>query len=129
MELCWAMEPTSDRIIADIEDLEPVLDKIIDAKGCVVPEINLRYGHRLISHNGGRVLTRKVTQRQRKHFLQLGPVHPDAEDALRILLSNEPAVALGADELAEVEQVVEQALAELGESENDPYGSDSDSGD
>jgi hypothetical protein len=63
MYRCWTLESTSDRIIADIEELENVLQAIIDAKGCVVPECRLRHDHRQLSHNGGRVLKRKVTNR------------------------------------------------------------------
>jgi hypothetical protein len=63
MERCWTLEPTSDRIIADIEDFGNVLDVIIEFKGCVGPECRLRHGHRLQAHNGGRVLKRKVTKR------------------------------------------------------------------
>jgi hypothetical protein len=37
MERCWTLEPTSDRIIADISGLVEVLQKIIEHKGCVIP--------------------------------------------------------------------------------------------
>jgi hypothetical protein len=80
MERCWEIEPTSERIIADIPSLSHVLQHIIDAKGCVVPEDRLRHGYRLEAHNDGRVLKHKVTSRQRKHLLQMGPVHRDAQD-------------------------------------------------
>ena len=46
MTKCWTLEPTSARIIADIEDLGNVLDLIIENKGCVVPECRLRHGDR-----------------------------------------------------------------------------------
>ena len=44
--------------------------------------MNLRHGHRLKSINGGKVLKRKVTRRQQKHLLKMGPVYPDAKPAL-----------------------------------------------
>ena len=90
MKRCWQLEPTSERIIADIMDFPRVLNIVIDHRGAVVPEINLRHGHRLAAINGGRVLKRKVTNRQRKHLLKMGPVHPDAQPALDRLLGRMP---------------------------------------
>ena len=34
----WTVEPTSTRIVEDISKLEFVLNKIIEKKGCVVPD-------------------------------------------------------------------------------------------
>ena len=128
MTKCWTLEPTSARIIADIEDLGNVLDLIIENKGCVVPECRLRHGHRQMSHNGGRVLKRKVTQKQRKHMMQMGPIHPDAVDVLKILLGEAP---LEAEEEGEMQaglqalmDEVEDELQGLGEGENDPDNDD-----
>lgn len=64
-----------------------VLEIVIQHRGAVVPEIQLRHGHRHQAINGGRVLKRKVTSRQRKHLLTSEPVHPDAERALQALLN------------------------------------------
>ena len=132
MVKCWSLEPTSDRIIADITDFDNVLGHIIAASGCVVPECRLRHGHRQQAHNGGRVLKHKVTQRQRKHLMQMGPVHPDAEEALRILLGQapeEPAEAGEMEEgLQELIEDVEAGLEDLGEGENDPDGDDGEEG-
>jgi hypothetical protein len=86
MERCWTLEPTSERIIVDIVDFLRELQIVIDHKGAVVPEINLRHGHRLQATNNGRVLKRKVSTRPRKHLLKLGPIHLDAQDALAALL-------------------------------------------
>jgi hypothetical protein len=77
-----------------------------------------------MAHNGGRVLKNKITQRHRKSLLVLGDVHPDVEDALAILLGNEPA-ALNDEELAEAQAIIEEGLDQLGEGENDPDASDS----
>ena len=129
---CWTLEPTSARIIADIEDFGNVLDLIIESKGCVVPECRLRHGHRQLSHNGGRVLKRKVTQRQRKHLMQMGSIHPDAEDALKILLGRallEPEIEGEMQGgLQALIDSVENGLQDLGEGENDPDADTDDEG-
>ena len=132
MVKCWTLEPTSERIIADISDFDNVLDHIIEAKGCVVPECRLRHGHRQQAHNGGRVLKRKVTQRQRKHLMQLGPVHPDAEEALEILLGQgPPEPEMGPEEAQGMQELIDEVdagLNRLGEGENDPDGDDDEEG-
>lgn len=129
MERCWSIEPTSERIIADILGFSNVLAKIAEAKGCVVSELALRHGHRLMAHNGGRVLKRKVTKRQRKGLLVLGPVHPDAVEALVIILGDGLEVALGDTEIADAQAAVEEHMGVLGEGENDPEDSDSEGDD
>ena len=60
----------------------------------------------------------------------MGPIHPDAEDALRILLGQAP---LEAEEEVEMHgglqaliDAVEDDLQDLGESENDPENDDDD---
>ena len=93
-----------------------------------MPECRLRHGHRQQAHNGGRVLKRKVTQRQRKHLMQLGPVHPDAEEALQILLGQGPPEReMGPEEAQGMQELiaeVDAGLDRLGEGENDPDGDD-----
>ena len=60
---------------------------MIEHKGAVVvPEINLGHGHCGQAINGGRILKRKITNRQRKHLLAMGPVHEDEWAALNDLL-------------------------------------------
>ena len=46
MRRCWTVEPTSDRIVEDIQKFESVLDKIIAAQGYVVHDEFLRTGRR-----------------------------------------------------------------------------------
>jgi hypothetical protein len=46
MKRCWEIESTSVRIISDNFDLHRVLDIVIYKRGAVLPEINLRHGHR-----------------------------------------------------------------------------------
>jgi hypothetical protein len=120
MERCWTLEPTSERIIADIEDFGNVLELIVEFKGCVVPECRLRHGHRQQAHNGGRVLKRKVSNRQRKHLLRMGPVHFDVLEALEILLRNGPAEEeLAPAELQEALVILEEALDDISPVEHD----------
>jgi hypothetical protein len=44
MTRCWEVAPTSERIVQDIMYLPEVVDKIIEYKGCMVPEKCLRHG-------------------------------------------------------------------------------------
>ena len=75
-----------------------VLDVVIAHRGVIVPEINLRLGHRIAAINRGRALKSKVTNRQRKHLLKMGPVHPDAQPALDRLLGRLPSSGVISDE-------------------------------
>ena len=113
MVRCWTLEPTSARMIADIEDFGNVLDLIIEFKGCTVPECRLQHGHRHQAHNGGRVLKRKVAKRQRKHLLTIGPVHPDAQGALNISLSIDEVVKLAFTEIEEALIIEEMNLNQI----------------
>jgi hypothetical protein len=127
MVRCWTMEPNSDRIIADIEDLQNVVQLIILHKGCVLPECTLRHGHRLMSHNGGRVLEHKVRERQRKALLTLGSIHPDAMDALQMLLDGPITEELAPAELEEalaMEQEALDAIPEVHREEEDDIDED-----
>jgi hypothetical protein len=116
---CWEIEPTSARIVADITDFPFVLAKIIEHKGCVVPEDRLRHGHRLLAHNGGRVLSTKFKNRQRKETMTMGVVHPDAKEALQILLQGGEA----ADNIHQINEDLEDEPGDeeevAGESEDE----------
>jgi hypothetical protein len=74
----------------------------------VVPEINLRHGHRAQAINGGRVLKHKITSRQCKHLLTMDRVHPDAQEAINNLLR----FGLTATETLLDANEIEQAVAE-----------------
>jgi hypothetical protein len=98
MMRCWMMEPTSQRIIQDITKFESVLDRIIEAQGCVVPDVFLRTGRRgdalhddprYQKLNGKGALKNKAINRQRKATIQSvqRPIHPDCEEAFNILLA------------------------------------------
>ena len=64
--------------------------------------------------------------------MKIGPVHPDAEEALQILLRREPEVGaatnpqLESDNLTDLVLALEELLDELGEGGNDSDRDDSD---
>ena len=79
----------------------------------VVHEECVRHGHRLAAINGGRVLKRKVTNRQRKHLLQMGPVHRHAQSALELLLGHQTTAEAPLNDEEIQEAVLEEAGAIL----------------
>lgn len=62
---CWDVAPSSEQIIADIQGFPRVLQKIIDAKGCVVPDECLRSGRRERRADDAGDLTSRKRVRQR----------------------------------------------------------------
>ena len=105
---------TSDRIVADIMNFPCVLDVVIAHRGVVVPEINLRLGHRIAAINGGRALKSKATNQQRKHLLKMGPVHPDAQALGRLLGCLPSSVRISEEEESEMlltEEEIQEAQA------------------
>jgi len=106
MTRCWEIEPTSERIIADIIYFPNVLKIFLDHEGAVVPEMNFRHGQHAQAINGGRVVKHKINRRQRKHLLTLGPIHPNAQEAIKKLL------AIGRAEQPLDEEKIAQAMAE-----------------
>ena len=68
------------------------------------------------------------TSWQRKHLMQLGPVHPDAEEALQILLGQDPREPeMEPEEALRMQELIRELDADLdllGEGENDPDGDD-----
>jgi hypothetical protein len=83
--------PTSDRIAEDIMKIVPVLDKIIEAKGGVVPDEFYRTGRRWRRVDDKGDCTRKPGVRQRKGTLAAKPYHPDLAAAYKALVN--PATA------------------------------------
>ena len=69
--------PTSDHIVEDIVRIVPVLDKIIEAKGGVVPDECYRTGRRWRRVDNEGDCTRKPRVRQRKATLVATPYHPE----------------------------------------------------
>ena len=78
MYRCWEMEPTPERIVQDILNLPRVLEKIVDANGCVVHGEALRNGHRARRLDGKGILKTPLRASNRKETLVDRPVHPDA---------------------------------------------------
>ena len=70
--------PSSERIVEDITALPRVLDRIIEAKGTIVPDIFFRTGRRYRSKADDRDLERKPSRRQRIETNLPRPLHPDA---------------------------------------------------
>ena len=62
--------PTSDRIMEDILKIVPVLDRIIEAKGAVVPDEFYRTGRRCRHVDAKGDCTQKPDVRQRKATLK-----------------------------------------------------------
>ena len=87
MEKCWSLEPTSQRIIEDIDAFPRVLQKIIEINGCAVKDQAIRSGRRARRSNDQGDSKNKIIKRQRKATIAGRPVHPDCEDAQELLLS------------------------------------------
>ena len=89
IERCWTVEPTSERIVEDIYHLPIVLDKIIEAGGCVVQDEFLRTGrrHRRADDKGDCKI--KPRRSSRKETAALPPIHSDAAAALGLLSRSE----------------------------------------
>ena len=92
MEQTWTVVgvPTNARITEDISGWERVYDKIIEAKGCIVPDENFRTGRRARKMHGEGGRKTKLRKRDRKstHLLDL-PVHPALMGAYEDLLGPE----------------------------------------
>ena len=89
MEQTWAVVSalSNARITEDISGLERVRDKIIEAKGCIVPDENFLTGRcaRKIHGEGGRKTKLRKRDRKSTHLLDL-PVHPALMGAYEDLL-------------------------------------------
>ena len=87
MTRSWSLEPRSERIVEDILRLLCVLDKIIEAKGCIVKDEFLRTGRRERSSNGKRELKCKMRHSYRKATLKSELIHPDCQEAYDVLMN------------------------------------------
>jgi hypothetical protein len=86
MVKCWFLEPTSDRIIEDIDAFPTVLEKIIANNGCAVKDEAIRSGRRSRTSNNQGDCKNKIKTRQRKATIVGRPVHPQCAAAKAILL-------------------------------------------
>ena len=89
MEQTWTVvgAPSDDRIAEDIAGWERVVDKIIEANGCIVADENFRTGRRMRRIHGEGNRKTKLRKRDRKSTQhQELPVHPQLQDAYSILM-------------------------------------------
>ena len=85
MTRCWQVEPTSERIVQDILALPEVLNKIIAAKGCVVQDQYLRNGRRARRADDKGECKNKPVSKQRISTNLARPLHPDCNEAFKII--------------------------------------------
>ena len=85
MTKCWTLEPTSERIVNDISSLDVTLQKIVAAKGCLVPDEDLRSGRRQAKLNGAEQCKGKTHKSQRIATLKERLTHPSAVRALDLI--------------------------------------------
>ena len=88
MARCWEVEPTSERIVEDILKFPMVLDRIIEAEGCVVFDLFLRTGRRgqeWERKDGKGECENKPRSSQRKDTIKARPVHVDCIEAFESL--------------------------------------------
>jgi hypothetical protein len=92
MEVTWMeMAPSSERVIEDVSRMLVVLDKIIAAGGCVVPDEFLRTGRRAMHADGRKALGGNARKRQRIETLEARPQHQKSEGACALLVDGEHA--------------------------------------
>ena len=89
MTRCWKMEPTSQRIIADIEDWPRVLGVIIASKGCVVHGEAVRSSHRYQRLDGKGPMASQMKSHDRIALFSGWPVHSDAQAAFESLTESQ----------------------------------------
>jgi hypothetical protein len=93
MERCWQVEPTPERVAEDILAFPRILRLIINAKGCVVADDQLRSGRRYVAVDERSELKHKPRDRQRKATISKAArvCHPDAEGAKVLILATKTA--------------------------------------
>ena len=82
---CWEIELSSAGIIEDISNLSGALEKIIDAKGCVVQDIALRTGRRYWRADNTGDCKSKPRKSCPKNTHELPLCHPDALGVVALL--------------------------------------------
>lgn len=104
MSRCWTVAPTSERIVEDILAFPRVLQKIFDARGCVVPDLFLRSGKRARRADGKGYCKIKIESKQRISTNVLPDLHPDVMAALPKIQNTKRFVKL-VDEMDDEESV------------------------
>jgi len=110
------VEPTSERIVQDILDLPRVLEKIVEANGCVVHGEALRNGHRARRLDGKGILKTPLRASNRKETLVGRPVHPDAKvayDNIMGVQENLDNLNIVLDTIEEVENLIDDTNIEI----------------
>ena len=111
MARCWEVEPTSERIVEDIMKLDMVLDKIIEAEGCVVFDLFLRTGRRgqeWERKDGKGSCKNKPRSSQRIDTIKSRPVHVDCIEAFNSLSNIQLNIV--EEILDEEEMLMEEAI-------------------
>jgi hypothetical protein len=92
MEKTWLeVAPTNERVVEDVDRILVVLDKIIAAGGCVVPDEFLRTGRRAVRADGKGMLKNKRRKRQKIATQEARPHHPDLNAAYALLVNPDHA--------------------------------------
>lgn len=144
LERVWTVAPAPDRVKHDIFNLPMVLDAIIEAEGCVVPDEFLRSGRRAVPVNDGRGA--QVQQQQSsssssrpRGFAAKGPIHADAKYGRSLMLkpesrpvwesmraeidaataAEEAAAAAAREEEEEEEEELEEGWEDVGDDDGD----------
>ena len=87
--------PSNARVAEDIAGWEVVCDKIIEAKGCIVPDDFFCTGHRARRIHGEGERKTKLRKRDRKSTMhQELPVHPGLKSAYGSLMGSTDVAAL-----------------------------------
>lgn len=81
MVRCWNIAPDSERIIEDIEGFKTVLEKIVENRGCIVHDEDIRTGRRARRSDGKPNPCKRNPQTQRRvKQLHDIPIHTDLSD-------------------------------------------------
>ena len=110
MTRCWQVEPTSERIVEDIQALPAVLTKIIAAKGCVIQDQYLRNGRRARRADDKGDCKNKPVSKQRISTNCARPLYLDCKEAFeRISVGALKTLNIVLDIQAEYIELIEAA--------------------
>jgi len=116
MMRAWEISPTPEHTAKDWMALRGIQQRIVDAEGCVVPDIVMRGGHRAVARaDGSGNLESRYRDRQRKSTLSVWKVHPTAQACFNALTE------------ASQEELMEQAAQEAGNDSDNVQDEDGDS--
>jgi hypothetical protein len=84
----FTVAPTNQQIETDIFRLPTILNRIIEVKGAIVPEMSFRSGHRLLRHDKKGILKTALKRSSRVATYQLPDMHLDAQMGIEKLKYN-----------------------------------------